>query len=156
MKRLCLAFFCGVVLFVFAIRPAMAVRVFGTEFKAKYVKEDPQTDAEKAFAEGYKKAKCYLCHVKGKDKEYCNTYGDALAKFLHKDDFEKDRVEDEPDAVRAEILQALEKVESMQDVCGDSFGQIFKAGKTPNAELGPESAKKEEEDEDEEDDEDEE
>ncbi len=132
MKNLCVSVLFAVVLLGLNARSAMASKVFGTEFTAKYVKAEPENEKEQAFAAAVKKAKCYVCHVKGKKKEVCNTYGAALSKLLDHDDFEKERCESEPEKVKQEIQAALAKVEAEKDACGATFGDLLAAGKPPD------------------------
>jgi hypothetical protein len=140
---------------------ACADKVFGTVWREKYVPGEPSTDAEESWVSAAKKARCYVCHLKGKSKKYCNTYGDALSEWLKSDNYETERVKAEEEKVRAEILQALGQAEALGDKCGTTFGELFRAYKLPNADMGPKSAQKheagdegedEQEDQDEEDD----
>ena len=141
--------------------PASAEKVFGTVWLDKYVSATPTTDAEEAWAGTAKKARCYLCHLKGKSKKYCNTYGDALAKWLKSDHFESARVKTEEAQVRTEILEALGRAEALTDQCGTTFGELFGNYQLPSDDMGPLSLQKEktaahDDDDDDEDDEDEE
>jgi len=143
MKKLCLSLLCGAIVLGVNARPALADKAFGKEFTARYVAEDPTTDAEKDWAKTVKKAKCYICHVKGKSKKYCNTYGDALAEFLDHDDFKKERIKAQPDQVKEEIQAALEKAEAAKEKCGSTFGELLKAHKLPSKDMGAKSLVKE-------------
>ena len=131
MRRTCLLLLCGVVLCGLNVRGALASKVFVKWFNAKYGVADPQTDAQKELAAVAKKAKCYVCHIKGKKKEFCNPYGEALREFLDHDDFKKERCEKEPEKVKEEIWAALEKVEPSKAPSGTPFGDLLKAGKLP-------------------------
>jgi hypothetical protein len=143
-----------------ADRAAMAEKIFGTVWLDRYVPGEPSADAEESWATAAKKAKCYVCHVKGKSKKYCNTYGDVLSEWLKSDNYEKDRVKAEEEKVQAEILQALGQAESLADKGGTTFGELFRDYKLPSADPGPRSTEKEqaaaEDEEDDDDDDDEE
>jgi hypothetical protein len=139
---------------------ASAEKVFGTVWLEKYVPGEPSTDAEESWATTAKKAKCYVCHLKGKSKKYCNTYGDVLSESLKSDNYQSDRVKAEEEKVQAEILQALGQAEAGADKCGTTFGELFQKYKLPSADMGSKSAQKEsaaaEDDEEEEEDDEEE
>jgi hypothetical protein len=117
-----------------------AEKIFGTVWLENYVPHEPPTSAEEDWATDAKKAKCYVCHVKGKSKKYCNSYGDVLAEWLDSNKFEKDRVEAEGELVKSDILAALKKAESCADACGTPFGKLFESGGLPNTEMGSKSA----------------
>ena len=93
---LCSSVACGVLL----TETGYAIEPFKKEFESKYVKKDPSTDAEKAFAEAVSKAKCNVCHV-GKTKKERNEYGKALDALL-------DRKTDAKNI--AKIQEALDQV----------------------------------------------
>jgi len=128
---------------------AFAEKIYGTLWREKYVPSEPSTEAEESWAAAAKKARCYLCHLKGKGKKYCNTYGDVLSEWLKSDDYKSDRIKAEAEKVRTEILQALGRAEVIGDTCGTTFGELFRAYKLPNADMGPQSAEKEKAEEDE-------
>jgi hypothetical protein len=111
--------------------PAYGILVFRKEFEEKYKVKDPQTDAEQQLSDAASKAKCYICHVKGEDKEVRNEYGEALAKYLDDDNFSKERRDAEPEKVKQEIWEGLEKVEADKNAAGETFGDLLRAGKLP-------------------------
>ena len=119
------------------VERAGAVAFFKKGFEARYVKEEPSTDAEKSIAAAVKQTKCYVCHVKGQKKKIRNIYGEALSKLLDKDNFKASRRKAEPDKAMAEVQAALEKVEAMKvdPKAADSptYGDLIKAGKLPAA-----------------------
>ena len=103
-------------------RPALAIKQFGDEFKAVYVKADSNDPAEKALAAAVEGAKCNVCH-KGKEKKDRNAYGEALAALL-------DKKEDAKNAEK--IRKALETVAAQPSVAGGpTFGDLIKQGKLP-------------------------
>ena len=114
---------------------AGAVKFFRKGFEARYVGDEPSTDAQKSIAAAVETTKCWVCHVKGQNKKVRNAYGDALSKLLDKDNFKASRREAEPDKAMAEVQAALEKVEAMKvDPKMDAsptFGDLLKAGKLP-------------------------
>ena len=114
---------------------ANAVKFFKTGFEARYIGEEPSTDAQKSIAATVKTTKCYVCHVKGEKKKVRNAYGDALSKLLDKDNFKAARRTAMPKETAAEVQAALEKVEAMKvDPKADdspTWGDLLKAGKLP-------------------------
>jgi hypothetical protein len=122
------------------VRPVAAIMPFWEQFEARYVKKEPQTDEEKAFAEaaGEKNkdtGKCWICHVKGKAKKVRNNYGQELAKLLSRKKFTTARLKREKEACDKEIQEALAKVEKLHSVPDDkaspTFGELIAAGKVP-------------------------
>ena len=115
---------------------ALAVKAFSDQFRAKYVKEKPANDKEKAFAEAVTKAKCLVCH-EGKSKKNRNRYGKQLAELLDKKT-DKENVE--------KIQKALDRVAKMKSEPkkkdSPTFGELIAAGKLPGGE--PKKEKKEE------------
>ncbi len=130
MKNFCLLLLCGVAagLLLAPAESAHAIAPFKKEFDAKYVKEDPSTPEEIAFAAAVKKVKCNVCHV-GKKKKDRNAYGDALDALL-------DRKADMKN--KAKIQEALDKVADMKSDADDpnspTFGELIKQGKLPGGE----------------------
>jgi hypothetical protein len=122
------------------VRDANAVSFFKKGFAARYVKEKPSTDGEKALAAAYAERKCYTCHVKGKDengkkisKKVHNAYGVALAKLIKKKDFTSEKRAADPDKAKATVQAALEKVEGMKvdasKADSPTWGDLLKKGK---------------------------
>jgi hypothetical protein len=121
----------------FDSRSALALPPFNKEFQAKYVKADSADDKEKAFAELVTKtAKCNVCHV-GMDRKQRNAYGKQLSTLLKKDNFKAERLQAEPDKVKAEINAALEAVAAMKSGDGDAptFGELIVQGKLPGGDT---------------------
>jgi len=116
--------------------PALAIPVFKKQWDASYV-EDNENEA---FVAAVEEAKCNVCHY-GKSKKNHNDYGEALHKFLEKDNFKTSRVKAEPEKVMEEIVEAFKKVEEMKAKDGETFGEKLKAGKLPG--TAPEDAEEE-------------
>ena len=90
---------------IWVITPqALAIKGFSDQFRAKYVKEKPANDKEKAFAEAVTRAKCLVCH-EGKSKKNRNRYGRQLAELL-------DRKTDKENLEK--IRKAMDKVAKMK------------------------------------------
>lgn len=122
-------FVAGVACLIFLAAPATATSTFSKTWKAKYV------DEEKLGEESYKvfrRAGCYICHVKGEDKEEVrNEYGMAVRKFLKNEDFPKDWVEENPEEAEKRILEGFKKANELESKAGEKFGDKIKAGKLP-------------------------
>lgn len=99
---------------------------YKTVFDAMYVEKG---SAEFKAAAG--EAKCDSCHVKGKDKKQRNDYGKALSEFLNKG--VADKMKENPDEAKKEIMAALEKAEAKKADGGQTFGELIKAGKLPGS-----------------------
>ena len=116
---------------------AEAIKPFSDQFKAKYVKEKPANDKEKALAEAVAKAKCLVCH-EGKSKKNRNPYGKQLAELLDKKT-DKESVE--------KIQKALDRVAKMKidpkKKGSPTFGDRIAQGKLPGGEPAKEEEKKE-------------
>jgi 16S rRNA G1207 methylase RsmC len=106
-------------------RSALAIKPFKDAFVAKYVKSDSKDPAAVAFAAACNKAKCTICHV-GKNKKIRNSYGQQLAKLLHKET-DQDNKE--------KINQALEQVAAIKvnpsSADSPTFGDLIQKGKLP-------------------------
>ena len=116
---------------------ALAVKAFSDQFRAKYVKEKPANDKEKALAEAVAKAKCLVCH-EGKSKKNRNPYGRQLAELL-------DRKTDKENLEK--IKKALERVAKTKvdpkKKDSPTFGDRIAQGKLPGGEPSKEEDKKE-------------
>jgi len=108
-------------------RDAFAIKQFGEEFKAVYVKPDSADPAEKALAAAVETAKCNVCH-EGSSKKDRNAYGQALDKLL-------DKKEDAKNVEK--IRKALEEVAALPSdpakADSPTFGALLKEGKLPGA-----------------------
>ena len=108
-----------------SVREAFAIKQFGEEFKAVYVKPDSADPAEKALAAAVEEAKCNVCH-KGSSKKDRNAYGEALDKLL-------DKKEDAKNVEK--IRKALEEVAALPSdpakADSPTFGALLKEGKLP-------------------------
>lgn len=134
MKRVALVALCGTVVLCLAAGPVSALPQFKKDFADKYV--EGSNDA--AFADAVKKAGCYVCHVKGEDKEVRNAYGEALAKLIPGDAKERlakakeNGTEDaEKEKLNKELAAAFKKVEAMKSPSGPTYGELLKAHKLP-------------------------
>ena len=136
MKRFCLLLLCGTIALVATTNSVYAISTFKKEFEAKYNIKKPKTDAEKKLAAAIKEVKCNLCH-EGKSKKNHNIYGKALKKLLDKDNFKASRRKAEPEKVKKEIWDALDKVaaeKSGKDKDSPTFGELIKKGELPGGE----------------------
>ena len=136
MKNLCLLTLCGFLVgaLTSSVKPVFGIDAFKKEFIAKYVKKDPTTDEEKAFAAAVTKANCNVCHV-GKTKKVHNEYGKALDVLLDKKADIKNK---------AKIQEALDKVGAMKsdpkNDASPTFGELFSQGKLPSGEAADATA----------------
>lgn len=113
--------------------PAYAITEFNKQWKGKYLGDDTPGD----FLTAGRKAGCNVCHVKGEDKkEVRNEYGAAVMKFLKAEDFPKDRIKEEPEKVKEEILAGFMKAGEMKSKDGKSFADKIKAGELPATDAG--------------------
>ena len=136
MKNLCLLTLCGFLVgaLTSSVKPVFGIDAFKKEFVAKYVKKDPATDEEKAFAAAVTKANCNVCHV-GKTKKVRNEYGKALDELLDKKADIK---------ATAKIQEALDKVGGMKsdpkNDASPTFGELIGKGKLPSGDAPSETA----------------
>jgi hypothetical protein len=117
---------------------AWAMPPFFAEFQAKYLKPDAGDEKDKEFALLVtQKVKCDVCHVRGKPKTMRNAYGTKLSELLDKENFKPDRLKAEPDKVKAEIAEALDKVAAMKsgDEKSATFGELIAQRKLPGGEV---------------------
>jgi hypothetical protein len=119
---------------------AIAIPPFSKEFEAKYVKPDSADEKDKAFAAAAtnaKTGKCNVCHVAGQEKKVRNAYGKQLAMLLKKDNFKAERLKEEADKCKAEIIAALDTVAAMKsgDDKSPSFGELIAQGKLPGGDA---------------------
>ena len=119
---------------------ASALPPFWKEFEARYVKPDSADEKEKAFvaaATNAKTGKCNVCHVAGQEKKARNRYGMALNTLLKKDNFKPERLKDEADKVKAEILAAFDAVAAMKSGEGEAptYGELIAQGKLPGGDA---------------------
>lgn len=127
MKNFCLLALFGLTagMLLAHLDSAHAIDPFKKEFEAKYVKAEPGTPEEEAFAASVKQAKCNVCHVGVKKKDK-NAYGMALDELLDKKTDAKDK---------AKIQEALDKVAALKsnpaDDASPTFGELISQGKLP-------------------------
>ena len=94
---------------------ASARKPYFDEFKEKYATEAV------GYAELVDKAKCSVCHI-GQTKKQRNSYGIALSKVIGKNE-----------KVKANIDQALGKIENEKSPSGETFIELISQGKLPGA-----------------------
>ncbi|TWT94646.1 hypothetical protein [Stieleria varia] len=119
----------------FFVSPAMAISEFGKQWKNDYLSGDDVSDE---FKSAGRKAGCYVCHVKDhpKKKEARNEYGQALHKYLKKEDFTKEYMKEHPEEAKAKMVEAFKKVNAEhKSKDGTLFGEKIKAGKLPAVDM---------------------
>jgi len=107
-----------------SIENASALPAVNKAFAAKY-KDSKVAAAAKA-------QKCNLCHVPKKKKTERNEYGEALSKFVTKDDYKKLKA-DKP-AWEAKVNKALDEAGKVKNKDGKTFGELIEAGTLPGGE----------------------
>ena len=123
--------FCG--------QPAEAFPAFKRQFDARYLVKG--TTLYEAYGG---RSSCNVCHIGGAmDRERRNEYGQALEKFLNRNDAEALTIENarrDPPAAQAalrkidEALRAVEKLPATSDERNPpTFGQLIRAGRLPMA-----------------------
>jgi hypothetical protein len=136
MKRVLMV---AMVAMVFA-SPAMAITHFKKVWSEHYTPTGDAPgagDVDPAFLKTSRKAGCFICHVKDKEKkDFRNEYGEALHKFLKSENFDKDRIKAEPEKVQEEIIAAFKKVAEMKSKDGETFGAKIKENKLPATDSG--------------------
>lgn len=129
MKRLALMF----ALVALFATPSFAISEFGKQFKDQVM----DSDAPDEFKKAVKKANCYVCHVKGKDKkEVRNEYGQAVKKFLTAEDFPREYLKSNPEEAKAKILEGFKKANEIKSTDGRTFGEKIKANELPATDSG--------------------
>jgi hypothetical protein len=128
------------------IPSAQAIPPFSKEWEAKYVKADSADEKDKAFAAlttNMKTGKCNVCHAAGQEKKVRNAYGKQLSMLLKKDNFKAERLKEEADKCKAEIIAALDAVAAMKsgDDKSPTFGELIAMGKLPGGDPPAEVAK---------------
>jgi hypothetical protein len=94
---------------------------------------------QRAFAKRYggsrnydaqiQRANCMLCHTSNTDKRLKNSYGDAVAIYLVKADY--DERKGDPDKADRYIDVGLKRAEEELSPYGLTFGELIKQGKLP-------------------------
>ncbi|GAA4430344.1 hypothetical protein [Bremerella cremea] len=124
-------------------QPALAIPYFWEVFAEKYVPADPKEEPAKQFASAASSSKCNVCHVDGESKKVRNAYGTALDELVDKANFGKDRLENDKEKAKEELIAAFEKIGPMKVDAGNdkspSFAENIQAGKLPSqiAMAGP-------------------
>ena len=109
-----------------AATPVFAIKQFGEAWGEFYVKDSKNEEFKKAAGE----AKCNVCHLEESKKKH-NEYGLEVKNLLKKKDFPADRFKTDPAKCKAEIEEALKKVEAIKAKDGKTYGEKIKAGKLP-------------------------
>lgn len=88
---------------------------------------------------------CYLCHVKGEDKDVRNDFGKMIAKELEGKDVsarleaakeeDADTKEQVTEEVVNDFLAAFKKIEAKTSPSGKTYGALLKAGELDGTSL---------------------
>jgi len=139
MKKAALFLIMGLVAIAWCPSTAQAHTTFKKPFEEKYVKSSTNAD----FKTSFRKAGCYVCHVKGKPREWLNGYGLQLAKHLPGNAKERlamakaispDAYKSENEKMLEELKEALKKAEKGKTADGVSYGDLLKEEKLPTEE----------------------
>jgi len=139
MKKAALFLIMGFVAISWCAGTVHAHATFKKPFEEKYVKSSTNAD----FKTGFRKAGCYVCHVKGKPKEWLNGYGLQLAKHLPGNAKERlamakaisrDAYKTESEKMLEELKEALKKAEKGKTKDGLLYGDLLKEEKLPTDE----------------------
>jgi len=104
-----------------SVENASALPAFNKQFAKTYAKSK--------VADAAKAEKCNLCHVAKKKKTERNEYGQALSKFVTKDDYKE--LKADPDQLEEKINKAFEEAGKIKAADGDTFAERMEAGKLP-------------------------
>jgi len=136
MKKYGMTLIAAAVLMVGFAQEASALPEFKKAFSEKYTDKE----ANEEYHTAVRKAGCFVCHVKGEDKEVRNAYGDELAELIEGDAGKrkkavKDGTPEEKAAVKAKILEELEAAWDIaadkKNADGEKFGDRIKEHKLP-------------------------
>src|ERR1700722_18899290 len=121
-----------------SVGPAHAFPEIKKEFRNKYVKGEPATEAEKSLKAAVEKADCAVCHVPDMDKKIRNSYGKAISKFVPEvigiaeptaDD--KKKLKKAPDKIQQLLDKAAKESSDPEKPGAPTFGDLIKDGKLP-------------------------
>ncbi len=142
----------ALVMLACAHAPLYAMPPFYKEFQAKFINPDADDEKAKQFAKialAEETGQCLICHVKDQEKTVRNPFGAALAELLDKDNFKQARLDAEPEKVKQEIQEALDKVAALKvDPAKDdspTFGELIAQGRLPGLPLEDKPEEKKEE-----------
>ena len=107
-----------------SVENASALPAFNKQFAETY-KESPVAEAAKA-------QKCDLCHVPKEKKTERNEYGQALSKFVTKDDYKN--LKDDKEALKEKIENAFTEAGKLKSAAGTTFAERMEAGELPASE----------------------
>lgn len=133
MRTLGIMMMSAVLLSIALPSPASALAEFRRAFQEKYTNKN----IDPAFYDLVKDAKCFVCHVKGEDKDVRNAYGNALADLVPGEANKRKKAApaDEKSEVKAKILEELQaawdEAAEKENEDGVKFGDLIKAGKLP-------------------------
>ena len=134
-RRFALALLSLTLVHVLCPVPAHALREFNKSFEKRYVKTSDNED----FQRVYRKAKCFVCHVKGKKKDVCNSYGEELARLIEGNAQERLDLAKQEDRKPAELKKLLAELEAAMTAAeakrpaedGPTYGEILSSGQMP-------------------------
>jgi cytochrome c553 len=106
---------------------SFALPVFKKYFDEKYI---APADANPDLKKAAETAKCNICHGPAA-KPARNDYGKTLSKWLKKANFKAPRLAADPEGVKKEVMEALDKAERVMSPDGETFGSRLENGKLP-------------------------
>ena len=136
MRRLSiyLGLFAFVAVTVVGNRSVDATSTFNKQWKEVYLSGD---DVDADFKKTARKAGCYVCHVKGKDKkEVRNEYGEAVHQYLDAEEFSKEYVKENEEKAAEQIQEGLKKAAEEKSEDGRTFGEKLEALELPATNSG--------------------
>ena len=112
------------------MKALLAIAIFGIApflggFRDRY---EPAMGEELAVKVA--EARCAVCHT-GTSKKQRNEYGQALAKVLHKEDFDLAKQRKDPLGFQIGIARGLQAVESQKASDGRTFAERISSGELP-------------------------
>ncbi|MEM9827250.1 MAG: hypothetical protein AAF958_11705 [Planctomycetota bacterium] len=112
---------------------AVATSEFNKVWKEKFLDDDANEDFKKLA----KKASCNVCHIYREKKSKRNDYGDAIHKYLKKEDFKRDYVKANYEEASKKIMEGFKKAAEEKDKNGVKFSEKLKKNQLPasNANL---------------------
>jgi len=141
LSKRALAVFASATLLFALVAAADASKIFNDFWLDVYAPKLKEPEEAKEWYKTAKKAKCYVCHIKGKTKKLCNAYGDEMAQYILDKDFKKEMVEEMgEDVAKEKIISAFKKVEPVKTITGETtYGELFESKQLPSEEPGQRS-----------------
>ncbi len=134
MRRIAVQFAVLTACMMLIASPAMAISEFGKQWKNHYLSGE---EVNPDFVKAGRKAGCYVCHVKKKEKkDFRNEYGEAVHKFLKSEDFSKEYVKANPEEAKKKILEGFKKAGEMKSKDEMKFIDKIKANQLPAVDAG--------------------